>query len=321
MNKRSFSWSLLALVCATILFNGCGDPDKNKLIFKPEVNVARNVNVSDAMTMSMNLMGMEMTIGNTKDTTYIMTPTAIDEVGNVTLEVTYDRIDTEVTGLDGLLGGANMPNVPGLEDPMGVKAMEKALEVMKGETFTLRVSRFGEVLGVEGADSIAAKVADAYDSPAHIPGADMKASLRQGLGDSGTVELMKQIFMKAPDQALNPGDSWQETITRDDLAIPTNITSTITVGGREAGILTLNSVDQYNFDFTKGPLGKAMTSGSASATLSGEGSGTAEYEEATGWPRKFVSTAKASGSMSPAAGISFPMEISAKSEVASYASP
>ncbi|MCC6694309.1 MAG: hypothetical protein IT365_01645 [Candidatus Hydrogenedentes bacterium] len=316
-------WCLTAsfLLCTIALLSGCGDPDKNKLLFRPEINVARTVNTSDASSTNMKMMGMEMTIGASKEMSYVMTPTAIDENGVVSLDVVIDHIRTETTGLDGMLKGAGMPQLPGMDDMFGEKAMQKALESMKGEKFTLRVSRNGEVLGVDGADAIASKIADAYAPPAHLPAEQIKTGIRQGYGNQGTLEMMKQIFIKTPDKALNPGDTWQETVNRGSAEMPVEGTSTVTVGERNAGLLTLSTTDQYQLDFSKGPMGAAMASGKASAKITGQGTGTAEYEEATGWPRKWVTTGKASGSVSAMQGMEMPMEISAKFEINSFPKP
>ncbi len=318
MTTKRVCFIATLLLCAAILFNGCGNPDQGKLLFKPELNVARTVNTSEAFTNTSKLMGMDMTFGTSKDVTYVMTPTAVDDEGTVAVDVVYDYVDTEVTGLDALLGGAGAAQIPGMDDPFGTKAMQKALDSLKGERFTVRVSKFGDVLGVEGADEVAGKVADALQGPAHIPADQLKSQLRQGYGNEGTLEQMKQIFMKVPDKALNPGDSWQEDLTREDLGMPIDMTMTITAGERNAGILNLNIATQYSVDFSKGPMGEAMKSGGGSGTMEGSGSGTAEYEDATGWPRKAVITAKGTGTISPMKGMNMTMEFSAKNEITSY---
>jgi hypothetical protein len=320
MKRKLSVWSLGALVCATMLFNGCGDPDKNKLIFKPEVNAARTVNVSNAANTSMSPMGMNMTIGTSDERTYIMTPTAVGDTGDVTVEVMYDFVKTEMTGMEGLMGGA-VQNLPGMDDLFGMKAMQKALDTLKGQTFTMQVSRFGEVLNVNGADAIAGKLADAYDGPAHIPATEMKSSIREEYGDAAMLQQMKLVFLKSPDKALNAGDTWEEKTTINNMEMPVEVTSTLTVGERNAGILPLNIANQFSVDFSNGPMGKVIASGNASSTLSGQGSGTAEFEEATGWPRTYVTTGKASGNISMPGVGSMPLEVSTKTEITSFAKP
>jgi uncharacterized cupredoxin-like copper-binding protein len=312
------------LICVAVLLNGCGDPDKNKLLFRPELNVARTVNTSLNANTSMKLMGMEMNIGNSREVTYIMTPTAIADDGTVTVEVVYDYVKEEMSGLDAMLGGANLPGMqqmPGMDDMFGTKAKSKALEALKGEKFTVRVSRLGEVVGVEGAEVAAGKLADAYQPPAHIPADEVKKQIRQEYGNENMTFQMKQVFLTTPDKALNSGDTWQEDITSDDPAMPLEVKSTITVGDRAGGILKLSSVDEYTIDFSKGPMGAMMGSGDAGAKLAGQGSGTAEFDEASGWPRTSVSTMKASGSVSPMEGMNMPMDVSVKVEVTSYPKP
>lgn len=318
MKTIRVAWVLGSILCVAILLNGCGNPDKNKLMFKPEVNAARTVNVSNASNSSMSLMGMSMTIGYTDQKTYIMTPTAVSDTGDVTLTVTYDFVKAEMTGMDAMMGGAGMPNMPGMDDMFGMKAMQKALDTLKGQSFTVQVSKLGEVLRVEGADAIAEKVADAYEGPAHLPGAEMKSSIRDGYGDASMQEQMKRIFLKVPDKALNAGDSWEENLSTENMEVPVDITSTLTVGERNAGVLPFTIANQMSVDFSKGPMGKALASGNASATLTGQGSGTAEFEEATGWVRSYVTTGKASGNISAPGGMSIPIEISTKTEITSF---
>ena len=316
--RRTYPWLLLA---ALALLPSC-NPDKNKLLFRPEVQGSRVVNTTEAVSFSMNIVGMDMTMGYSRDASYIMTVKSIDDTGDTTLDVTYDVMRFEVNGLEGLLGGfqgmPNMPKLPGMDDPLGLKALKEALNALKGETFTVRVNRHGEVLKVTGADAIAKKVTDGLKGPARGPAAGMGEGLVKGLGDEGTLAAMKSIFLVTPDKALNAGDSWQETLERDDLAVPMQADTAITVRERSQGTLTLDLVSKYTLDLSSGPLKETFAGAKGSTSITGQGSGVLSFEEATGWLREGVTTGKVSGSLSPVEGVQFPINASFKTEVHSY---
>lgn len=317
-HRRAYPWILLA---ALALLPSC-NPDKNKLLFRPEVQTSRVVNATNAVSFNMNIVGMDMTMGYSHDASYIMTVKRIDDQGDTTLDVTYDLMRFEVNGLEGLLGGfqgmPNMPKLPGMDDPLGLKALKEAFNALKGETFTIRVNRHGEVLEVRGADAIAKKAADALKVSASGPAAGMSEGLVKGLGDEGTLAAMKSLFLATPDKALNPGDSWQETLERDDMAVPMQADTTITVRERNQGILTLDLVSKYTLDLSSGPLKEAFAGAKGSMNIAGQGSGALSFEDATGWLREGVTTGKVSGSLSPVEGVQFPINASFKTEVHSY---
>lgn len=314
---RFFIHAALTLSLA-ILITACGNPDKNKLLFRPELNTQRAVSSSQATNVVVKMMGMDMNFSSTSDISYVMTPKSVDEAGVVTLEVAYESARIQVTGMESMMQNVpNMPKVPGMDDLYGAKAVQKALDTINGETFTARVSRQGEVLAVEGADAIADKLATACKPPAHIPADVMKERLKDEFGNEGVKEYLEGAFIKAPDKALNPGDTWQETEDRQEKGLHSE--ETYTVRERVGGSVALDLVAQYTMDASKMPGLGQMSGSGGNSELKGQGSGTIKVDDLTGWVLEGVSTGKVSGTAAPAPGMQVPLEISSKYEVHSYA--
>ncbi len=296
-----------------ILSTGCHSADDGKLLFRPDLNAPRSVHTSDNTTTKMKLNGRDITFGNVREATYSMTPTAVTDDGTVTLDVVYDSVHEEMSAPEGLPGG----DAPGIDDLFGNKSKQEALDVLKGERFTIRVSCLGEVLSVDGADACADKAVDAYKAPGHIPGEQVKQQIRHGLDNAAMKQQMRRVFLNVPDKALKPGDAWRNNSEFEGLPMPTKVESTNTLEKREDGIATIDTDYAYTVEMSKSPTGGASNPNPKNAAITGKGSGTAEYEEATGWVRTSVSTMTASGTAAAKGGASSPIEVSGKMETTS----
>ena len=321
----------VTVIAVVTLGPGC-NPDKNKLFFKPQQGAKRIVDAEEAMNVSMNVMGMSMSFGTSMEYTFDMTTNSIDELGNSTIDVAFKSVVYDMTGLDAMLGGggtgvAGMPAIPGMpkgDDPFGIKSLKAAMKSVEGQSFTVKVSKLGEVTEVSGADTIAEKASSMYKPPAIAGPVSSKQVLTRAIGDEAMKKTMESIFNTRPDKKLNAGDTWQEKTTGGDAMVAMTQDTTMTVKERAGGMVNVESAAKIDITPAADMLKKMGEMPGFKMELSGQGSGTYKFDEATGWLVDGVATAKIPGSMSMSApqmgNMSIPIEASYKMSVKSYPS-
>lgn len=334
MQRSALCYMALLSALMAPLLAGC-NPDKNKLLFKPAPGSARMIDTEDAFNFSVNLMGMSMGFGMSRESTFRMTTESVDPEGVVTLNVALESTTLDLSGLDTLLGGAmggpqgapGMPAIPGMptgDDPFGTKALKSAMSAAKGESFKVRVNRHGEIIDVTGADAIGEKVANEYKAPVGLPAVEMKMNIRRMLGDEGMKNAMKQIFFPAPDKPLNAGSSWNTQLVNDGAGIPVTADTTITMKDRANGFLNFDTALQLNFDMKSGPMKELLDNPNVKTDMRGNGSGSLKFEEGTGWLVDGLSAGTVNGNISfqaPQGGgsLAIPIEVAYKGTVKTYA--
>ncbi|MCC6154697.1 MAG: hypothetical protein IT367_13100 [Candidatus Hydrogenedentes bacterium] len=317
--------ALLAIAVAVV--SGC-NPDKNKLLFKPQAGAKRLVDTEEAMNMSMSLMGMSMNFGTAKEYTFEFAPKETDAAGVTTFDTTIKSVKFEMTGLEGLMGGLGgpggpqIPGMPGGDDPFGIKSLKAAVKSAEGQTFTVKVNKLGEVTEVSGADAIADKASALYKAPALGAQVPPKQVLKFHLGDNTMKYSMMGIFTARPDKKLNIGDTWQNKVNGGDNMAEVVGDATFTVKERANGTVTAESVSKVEIkpgQEMQQQMGKVP---GFTMEMSGQGSGTAKFDEATGWLIDYVDIAKVPGKMSFPAGqmgnVSMNIEASYKVSYKSY---
>lgn len=326
MRLRNLGFVAL-LAIAVVVGSGC-NPDKNKLLFKPQAGAKRLVDTEEAMNMSMSLMGMSMNFGTAKEYTFEFAPKETDAAGVTTFDTTIKSVKFEMTGLEGLMGGLGgpggpqIPGMPGGDDPFGIKSLKAAVKSAEGQSFTVKVDKLGEVTEVSGADAIADKASALYKAPALGAQVPPKQVLKFHLGDNTMKYSMMGIFTARPDKKLNIGDTWQNKVNGGDNMAEVVGDATFTVKERANGTVTAESVSKV--EIKPGPemqqqMGKLP---GFTMEMSGQGSGTAKFDEATGWLVDYVDIAKVPGKMSFPAGqmgnVSMNIEASYKVSYKSY---
>jgi hypothetical protein len=322
----------VTVIAVVTLGPGC-NPDKNKLFFKPQQGATRIVDTEEARNMTMNIMGMSMNIGTSMDYTFDMTTKSIDELGNSTIDVTFKSVKYDMTGLDAMLGGggpgaAGMPAMPGMpkgDDPLGIKSVKTALKSAEGQSFTVTVSKLGEVTEVSGADAIAEKASSAYKLPALAGPVSSKQVLTLVIGDEAMKKTMESIFNTRPDKKLNAGDTWQDKTSGGDTMLTMTQDRTLTVKERAGGMVNVESAAKIDMTPAADMVKQLGQMPGFKMELSGQGSGTYKFDEATGWLVDGVAMApKISGSVSMSApqmgNMSIPIEAAYKMSVKSYPS-
>ncbi|MBX7258543.1 MAG: hypothetical protein K1Y02_19435 [Candidatus Hydrogenedentes bacterium] len=276
---RSAKTSLVfgVLIAVLIALPGCSNPDKNKLLFKPAVGSKRLVTVKQNTTQNIKMAGIgmnqSMTFGN--ETTFLMNVESLDAEGTATIKVTYE--DMKFT-LPGMGGGMAMPGMAEADD-----MIKKLQEGFKGSTFTIQVSRLGELKAIEGAEAVTDKALGAMGGDSD-PMSQMGKEMMKGFMGAEVIKaIMYSLFIKAPDKALNPSDTWNDTFNLDVAGTPATTESTYTLRGRADGYVTIDGALTTKVDFANSALAKMAGEMKMSGDLAGTGKGTYSIDEATGW--------------------------------------
>lgn len=286
--------ALTLLFAATIILQGCSNPDKNKLLFKPAAGSKRVVIMDQTFnqTMKMAGVGINQTVTTGTEVTYSFVVESVDPDGAVTIKVTYDDIKFELPGFGG------MP-IPGMDsDTSGATDMLKKMQDgFKGSSFTIRVSRLGEVTAIEGAEAVTEKVLSSIGGDADPMMQMNKEMLKSFLGTDTLRAGMSNLFIQAPDKALNPSDAWNDSLTLEVAGIPTTVDSTYTFRGRADGYATIDADLNMKVDFANSTFGKLAGDMKISGDLAGTGKGTYSIDEATGWMTHREDSTTATGKM------------------------
>jgi hypothetical protein len=314
----------LAMGIVVTLGSGC-NPDKNKLLFKPQQDSKRNVDTYMAVNTSLNFLGMAMNFGSATIHTFETMTKSIDEAGTATIDVTIKSLNYEITGMDNMMG-AGMPKVPGASennDPLGMKSLTLALRAAEGQTFTTKVNKLGEVIEVTGANAIAEKASAEYKSPPVFGNKiSPKEVFTRMIGDDAMRNILKLVFTQRPDTKLNVGDSWKENVTNNQAVVDIAMDATYTVKARSGGVVQVDNAAQIDIKPSADTLNQLGSRTSLTVDLTGQGTGTLKFDEATGWLVEAIANAQVPGSLSmsvPQMGnMSIPIDATYKVSVKSY---
>ncbi|NUM56004.1 MAG: hypothetical protein HUU46_20375 [Candidatus Hydrogenedentes bacterium] len=305
------------------LGSGC-NPDKNKLYFKPQQGAKRVVDMEVAMNTSITNVGTTMSFGNSTAYTFDLTVKQIDDSGTATFDAVIRSLSAEMTTpFSGRM--PQIPGMPGTDDPFGMKAMQSALKTAEGQSFTVKVNKLGQVTEISGADAIAEKAAADYKMP-EIAKLPMTAEdiFVATIGDQSMKNLMQAVFAARPDKKLNIGDTWQEKLSLGNAASEVNWDATYTLKERSSGTVSVENVGQVSLNPAGNFLKKFGDMPELKTEMSGQGTGTMRFDEASGWLVESTITANVPGNMSmtvPQMGsVSIPMDTSYKATVKSYPS-
>ncbi len=284
------------LVAVACLLPGCSNPDKNKLIFKPKVGEKRTVLLKqeNAQTMKMAGMGMNQSMTSGTDATYLLSVDSIDPEGTATITVTYDDMKFSVPGMGA--EGAAMPGMEAMGNP--AEMMKKLQEAFKGQTFTMRVSRLGEVLAIEGADKVVEKVIGAIGDDSNPMMSMMKEMMKTFMSEQTIKMGMTTLFVKAPDKSLNTADTWNDSFTFEMAGIPTTTDIAYTLRGRNGGYVTIDGALTSKVDFANSSMLKMLGDMKMTGDLTGKGTGVYSIDEASGWLTRREDKTNTSGKIS-----------------------
>ncbi|MBX7258544.1 MAG: hypothetical protein K1Y02_19440 [Candidatus Hydrogenedentes bacterium] len=286
---RSAKSSLVCGIVFAVLVTlpGCSDPDTNKLLFKPAVGSKRVVTVKQDTTQTMKLavIGKSLTTTSGNEMTYLMSVDSVEADGTVIITATYVDVNLGFPGRD---GG---------DDRRGA-LLKKMQAAFKDASLTLRVSRLGELVGIEGADALTEKVVGALGSESG-PFTVMAKSLMRGIFSPDMLKAsLYPLFIKAPDKALNASDTWDDAYTLELAGMPVTSETAYTLRGRASGYVTIDGNVTMKLNMADNVLTKLNEEVKMSGEINGNGTGVYSVDEATGWLTHREDKVTATGTMS-----------------------
>lgn len=278
-------WTIACCIVGAVLC-GCGKVDL-KLQMKP--GDVRVVNVTTEMTASQD--GAGGPIQSLRTSRYETTD--VDPAGNVSLKVTFERGDLPQFGGMGKIAEL----MPGLEDLK-----------LDGKSFTAVVGPKGTVSNVRGMDATAREVADkllavfqkemaeSKDIPAPLKAQlsvamreielMMRKMIRQQLGDGAMRDQLVGVFSMYPETPVRKGAEWTKSYAVE-APVPMSVAENWKLVERANGIAKLGFTSAVTSN-PNAPMMEVMGT-KVTVTVNGQVTGTAEVEEATGWPRTVLS--------------------------------
>ncbi|MBN1917816.1 MAG: hypothetical protein JW889_07905 [Verrucomicrobia bacterium] len=228
--------------------------------------------------------------------TLTMTTLDVDEEGNATIEITYDRYAVSSNGDKAERFEFDSDSPPDeLNGPVAVTA------ALVGQSYKARLSPRGEVLTIEEADELRQALADATRQAGRLmPRAS--AEVLTLLDDEGLEEHLPYCLTVYPDKPATSGDTWIRQVkqsvllaTPDSatahkefqvnvpaLSIPVIADAAYTLESRHNGIATINVKETFTLD--KDKLRPSFARGNENAENAGEGEATIVIDEETGVP-------------------------------------
>jgi len=192
-------FSLLATVASS------QDPEKVHLAWK----FMKGESLRYEMTYGMDMNIADMEIKQEILSAFTMGVQEVNADGSATVEMRYDRVKIKMSGVLEVEYDSDAPKKEGGEKKEGEEGMpdiagmmSRAMGVMVGKSFTVRMSRKGEMSDIKGFDKIMEAMAKEF-------GAEGGGEMLKGMYSEDQVRQMFQSgFGFVPNRAVAKGESW-----------------------------------------------------------------------------------------------------------------
>jgi hypothetical protein len=305
--------SAALLVLAVIAVSGCGgDPDKNKLIFRPEIGDARKILITENIAINANIAIMQLTPSIEVELRFDAAVTDVTPEGQITVEATYDKAKMNV-GLGELGNIMAMANPQGSADyDQSMNDMNTMLEQLAGKSFSVFYDRHGKALNVSGADEIARELASSASqelegqglTPAQLQ--QTESQMVNALGNDMMRFLLSRVAVPAPDLPLTSPEDVFNLSGSVSGAVTANADMTYTFSERTETLVTLTETGTVSLSMD---LAKALAQVDAAAlpkevqgmgfTLGTNGTSTGQVtvEQPAGWTEDWTTAGSLKGNI------------------------
>lgn len=275
MKKLCFPLIPACFVLANLVMVSCAGPgEKVDLKLRLQEGKTYKLRMVNEQNTKLTAQGREMQMSQKMAMEFAFDAQKVDEAGDATIKVTFQRISTEIEGPMGKISydSAN-PTEAG-------HPMVKAFALMAGRSYTMVISDKGEVKKVDGIKEIMTSMLDSLDIPDERMKETMKKQFENMFGEKATVEMTGQWFGMFPEQPVGVSDSWSKTVFESS-RMPLIVENKWTLKERKGGnaVLAAESVIKSNPDAEPTEMGQMKVT----VDMSGEQSGTYEIDESTGW--------------------------------------
>jgi len=261
---------------------------------------------STRQSIKQSVMGMATTIQQNNDMYLKQEVTKVNEKGDATLQVTYERIVS--TTENAMTGKMTFDSD---KDTVGEGEMAAAYKPLIGATFSYTLDKQGKVLAVEGMDALMDKVlAGAGDE---LQSQTMKKTFEQMFGEESMTSMMQGMNAIYPTTQIGVGDTWGAENTLGG-GMGMVLKNTFKLENIEADKSVVSMTGEISTDASSGI---EISGISVSYSLEGNSEGTMEIDRKSGMVLNSKTTQKIKGSVKTM-GMNVPMEIDQTVEVKPY---
>jgi hypothetical protein len=202
--RRILICTLLSIVAAV----HCGIEKKINLRFDLQEGNIHRYTFTATQDISQTLQDQQVDMQQTIIMGYSYEVEGFDDDGNAVVRVAYERIGFMQ---DGPLGTIEYKSWEKSED---VPIIAQGFSALVGKSFTLTMTRLGEVVDVYGTEQLLDDILNSFDADLDdATRGQIRNAMKSQFGDQAMVEAMEKMFALYPEMPVGVGDSW--TVEQD----------------------------------------------------------------------------------------------------------
>jgi len=198
-----------------------------------------HVTTTTHQKMSETIMGQQMNLDQEITMGYTWEVTSVDDQGNATITITYDRVAMKQTQ-----NGTTMAYDSDKDEQP--PAFFKGMDAMVGKSFELVISPQGKVVEINGLDEMFRQMA-ADSGMAEEEANAFAEGLSNAFGEDAVQSQLDAMFSYYPQQPLKVGSTWEGDVTTKML-VPMDMHNTYTVKSWEdnTAVIEVSSTFETN---------------------------------------------------------------------------
>lgn len=286
--KQLISVGFVIIFSALLIVSCTWAELKVKMQFAPKVGDVYHLSMVMEQEIKQTLMDEEMTMNQTIGFGFSYTATAIDENGNVVIDVQYEWVQVKQTSPNGeMTYDSRNPSEE-------VDQAALAFGALVGKGFSMKVSPAGEVLEISGLDTMITALLDDMKLEDQALRAQMEEQLKKQYNEEALKEQFGSIIVKYPEGEAKIGDTWTASVKSSSI-VPLAVETTYTLTGYKDGIATIGASSTISTDSENSETDMGMYK--IQYNLSGTQEGTIEVDTEIGWSVSSVITQTVTGEM------------------------
>jgi hypothetical protein len=259
--------------------------------------------------ITQTVMGRNQVIDQTMGFGFSFNALKVAANGTATVKVTYFSVKYRMRGPMGMsvFYDSSKPSSGSLP------VMARPYAALKGQSFTMEVTRKGKVLAVTGVDAIITHMVSKLGIPPGPKRAQVEATIRRQFGDQTVREMMENMMAIYPENKVGVGAVWSKTLVLKT-GFPSIITTRYTLKALKKNVAVINATSVVKPNLKAGPV--SMGQMKMRYNLRGKQSGDMEMELASGLTTKARIVQKLAGKVTMSghpklpAGLTMDMKIS-----------
>lgn len=226
--KRTISLICIAVLIMAI-FSGCGT-DTSMLALNLKKGDIYKAELTYNQTITETIMGKKMEVGKDAIYNYEYNIQDVDSHGVYTIKVTYKNMNVKTTS-NGVTNEYDSAKINS-SDPSS-----RCIGAVTGQSFIMKIDRYGNVKSIEGVDKIIDKVMNGCNLDEKTK-ASVKELFKQILNEDVLKQQFEETMEVYPTKKIKKGDMWTDSITISK-GIPMKISTKMILKDVEDGVATI----------------------------------------------------------------------------------